>query len=274
VKAVTALQDADAIWSKLLASYRSASERRNDSAFLPDVEACLPPFTWLTRQDKNAIESSLSVERERALWWIIGCMEVSSEHPLASELVNVAASASRRIFEPAYDFEITMGVGVQGKVGEALFFVGSASHVLQLDVSNSTSTASLQEWIIDARKDGSTVVAVAVDGVPLAAIALGDVLTPHAKTCIQQLQSSGVEVWMCTGDHRESACKVGEACNIDAQRIVAEALPARKVDLVRRLQEGKTQGKRNIVAMVGDGINDAPALAAADVGIAIGVGHM
>jgi len=131
----------------------------------------------------------------------------------------------------------------------------------------------LGDWVHSARKDGSTVVAVSVDGMPLAAVALRDALSPYAKGCVMELQKNGTEVWMCTGDHSAAAQVIAEECGVDLSRIVSEALPADKVALVQRLQEGKTKGKRSVVAMVGDGINDAPALAAADLGIAIGAGH-
>merc|ERR1719401_2433379 len=136
----------------------------------------------------------------------------------------------------------------------------------------------MAKWVQESRADGSTVVAISVNGLPLAAIALNDRLSPHARACVADLQMGGAEVWMCTGDHPVAARAVAKECGIDPLRIVAEALPQDKVALVQRIQSqaaveydeklGYTNGpKRNIVAMVGDGVNDAPALAVADLGV-------
>jgi len=99
-------------------------------------------------------------------------------------------------------------------------------------------------------------------------------LAPHARSCVAALQVSGVDVWMCSGDHRVAARSVARQCGIDESRVVAEALPSDKVSLVERLRAREDKGsQRKVVAMVGDGVNDAPALATADIGIAIGAGH-
>merc|ERR1719401_1685462 len=122
----------------------------------------------------------------------------------------------------------------------------------------------MAKWVQESRADGSTVVAISVNGLPLAAIALSDRLSPHARACVADLQMAGAEVWMCTGDHPVAARAVAKECGIHPSRIVAEALPQDKVDLVQRLQlqagnqSGAAAPTKNIVAMVGDGINDAP----------------
>merc|ERR1719197_1343731 len=135
-----------------------------------------------------------------------------------------------------------------------------------------TPKKELEEWVHQGRVDGSTVIAVAIDGVPLGAVALRDQISPHAKECITGIQMSGTEVWMCTGDHAATAQAIAKEVGIQPWKIVAEALPADKVTTVEKLQQ-EFKDRKNTVAMVGDGINDSPALAAADIGVAIGAGH-
>ena len=108
---------------------------------------------------------------------------------------------------------------------------------------------------------------VARDGRPIGVIGLADTVKPGAAEAVERLQRSGVEVWMLTGDRRETAEAIGAQVGIGPERIVAEVLPADKAAAIERLQAGGA-----MVAMVGDGINDAPALAQADLGIAIGTG--
>jgi len=277
VKAVAALELGGCpAWEKLLLSYRQSCAGSSKSTPLTP-----PLLTWLQAAETSlltaelpSVETSTQEEAQLALWWAIGAAELSSEHPLAKELVDVASGVANAEQVPAKNFENITGIGVKGNVGGVNIFVGSAKFVLQGDHTQSAATHALAEWINGARTDGCTVVAVAVDNMPLAAVALRDQLAPHAKACVEHLQQRGTEVWICTGDHQASAQVIARECGVDAANIVAEALPADKVALVQRLQGEKgAKGKKSIVAMVGDGINDAPALAAADLGIAIGCGH-
>jgi Cu+-exporting ATPase len=264
VKAIAGLDlsMATSSWEKLLAAFRESSSAQAGAA----MSSGAPPLTVLCPE--SASPPADTQEVERALWWAIGAAEISSEHPLAKELVDVSTAVLNCAQEPARNFENITGVGVKGMVNGVNIFVGSAKHVLKQN-----GETLLAEWICKARLDGCTVIAIAVDDEPLAAVALRDQLAPHAKACVTELRKSGTEVWICTGDHAASAKVIAQECGVDSSQIVAEALPADKVTLVQRLQEKKTKGKRNVVAMVGDGINDAPALAAADLGIAIGAGH-
>jgi len=281
VKAVAALEvSSSSAWAPLLAAYQSSGV----SATHSKASSCTHGLNmdWLqanSQDDADDAEvlasevSGMQDEAECALWWAIGAAELSSEHPLAKELVDTAGTVTFSAQVSAENFENLTGIGVKGIVGGVPIFVGSAKHVLACNDESSDGARVLSQWISSARVDGSTVVAVAINGMPLAAVALRDSLAPHAKACVNELQRKGTELWICTGDHLASARAIAKECGVDEARIVAEALPADKVELVKRLQEEKVQGRQSIVAMVGDGINDAPALAAADLGVAIGAGH-
>lgn len=285
VKAVAALElNASPAWTKLMAAFRALSVPATCSS--PSSTSCRPSLSWLqvspgawtssraaSDDVAEAAVPATQEEAERALWWAIGAAELSSEHPLAKELVDVANAVTLVEQVPMENFANVTGVGVKGTVGGADVFVGSVKQVFQGCDEEAEAAMALLQWAGNARVDGSTVVAIAIDGMPLATVALRDSLAPHAKACITELQTKGTEVWICTGDHMASAQAIARECGVDVSRIVAEALPADKVAVVQRLQEVKTKGSRSIVAMVGDGINDAPALAAADLGIAIGAGH-
>ncbi|CAK0869810.1 unnamed protein product [Prorocentrum cordatum] len=214
-------------------------------------------------------------EVERALWWAIGSAEVSSEHPVAKALVETASVVTRGSLTKPGTFENITGVGVRCALSGLAVDVASATSVLELGSGAPAGVgASLFEWAAAVRAAGATVVALGVEGVPLAAVALQDELAPHACSCVAALQVAGAEVWMCSGDHREAARSVARQCGIDESRVVAEALPPDKVALIERLRVTDDKGGGGkVVAMVGDGVNDAPALATADIGIAIGAGH-
>mmetsp|Transcript_76492 Transcript_76492/g.169518 ORF Transcript_76492/g.169518 Transcript_76492/m.169518 type:complete len:987 (+) Transcript_76492:84-3044(+) len=267
--------DPDSPWKRLTAACREAvgDEAGGEALFattwLQDFSGGATKVV-LPGTEGAAGRSQARLEAERALWWAIGSAEMSSEHPLAKALTAVAGKVVRAPLTKPSDFKNITGVGVQCIIQGLEVRVASAQHICGLQTDS--SSAAVLEWVQAVRGDGSTVVAVALDGVPLAAVALCDRLTPHAKACVAELQIAGAEVWMCTGDHVAAAGAVAKECGIDASRVVAEALPADKVALVRRLQ-APTADVPNFVSMVGDGVNDAPALAAADLGVAIGAGH-
>jgi len=271
--------DVGAPWAKLVGACHMAvgsavprSEPLLAMAWLQDFTGCTATLV-LPGTEGAASRSQSRLEAERALWWAIGSAEMSSEHPLAKELTAVAGNVVRAPLTKPSDFENITGVGVKCTIQGLEVQVTSAKHILHL--TDSDASAAIRDWVHAMRVDGSTVIAVAVDGIPLAGIALCDRVAPHAKACVAELQMSGAEVWMCTGDHVASATSVAKECGIDISRVVSEALPGDKVALVRRLQApAEAAGSAsNVVAMVGDGVNDAPALAAADLGVAIGAGH-
>ncbi len=183
--------------------------------------------------------------------------ERGSEHPLGSAIV---AEAERRALplEEATGFEAVTGRGVRATVGQRQLLVGSSAFVGATGVDLSTLPEA------DAGTVATTVV-VAIDGEAAGAIEITDALKPGAKEAVAELQRNGIEVHLLSGDSERAARAVAAAVGIE--HVIAEVLPGDKAAHIERLQAG---GRR--VAMVGDGINDAPALARADVGVAIGTG--
>ncbi len=187
-------------------------------------------------------------------------VERGSEHPLAQAVVRAAEKAGVTVADPA-DFEALPGMGVRAKVDGHLVLLGNS----ELMSKYSLSVQNLQERITGLQGQGKTVTVLAVDSEPAALIALADTLKETSESAVEQLKGMGLEVVMLTGDHERTAKAVAEKLGID--RVIANVRPEQKEEVVAKLQ---SEGKK--VAMVGDGINDAPALAKADLGIAIGSG--
>jgi len=198
--------------------------------------------------------------REEDLLRLAAGVEQGSEHPLAEAIVSAARS---RGLTPAAgtDFRSLTGLGVKGIVEGRPVVLGNAA----LFEAGDQDLASLPARAETLRAKGQTVVFVAVDGRPAGLIGIADPIKASTPEALQGLRRDGVRVVMVTGDSRATAEAVARTLGID--EVEAEVLPHRKVEIVRRLQAG---GRR--VAMAGDGINDAPALARADVGIAMGTG--
>ncbi len=191
---------------------------------------------------------------------LVASAERVSEHPLAQAIVR---GAQERGIQPtdAEDFESTTGMGVRAVVDGRTVLVG---RVRLLDEAGIDSH-SLSETASRLEKEGKTAIYAAADGRPVGVVAVADTPKDEATAAVAALRGRGIEVAMITGDNRRTAEAVARQVGIG--RVLAEVLPQDKVREVKRLQaEGRT------VAMVGDGINDAPALAQADVGVAIGTG--
>ncbi len=191
---------------------------------------------------------------------LIAAVESRSEHPVAQAIVN-AAKARGIAIPAAEDFEAVPGYGTRGKVGAADVAVGADRYMRKLGLDVSAFADAAERLGVE----GKTPLYAAIGGKLAAIIAVADPVKPSTPQAIRALKALGLRVAMITGDNRRTAEAIGRRLGID--EVVAEVLPEGKVDAIARLREG---GRK--VAFIGDGINDAPALAAADVGIAIGTG--
>ena len=191
---------------------------------------------------------------------IAASLEQTSEHPLAAAVV---AAARERNFslEPATDFQSVTGQGVRGRVGGQRIVLGNAGMLRNAAIA----VAALDGSAGPLRASGATVLYLGVGGTLAGLLAIADPIKPSAQAALQALRVEGMRIVMLTGDNRRTAEAIARQLPIDA--VEAEVLPADKRAIVKRL---RAAGK--IVAMAGDGINDAPALAEADIGIAMGTG--
>ncbi len=202
----------------------------------------------------------------RELLDLAGSLERASEHPLGAAIV-AHANRDELGFGRVTDFAAVIGGGVKGTVerpaGSRAVLVGTR-RLLEDDGVDVTPIATA---IDAAASAGRTVALVAVDGRIAGLLTISDPVKAESGQAVRELMTAGLEVWLVTGDARPTAAAVATQVGIPAHQVVAEVLPADKAAIVQRLQSrGRT------VAMVGDGINDAPALAQADLGIAIGTG--
>src|SRR5438094_3389436 len=192
---------------------------------------------------------------------IAASLESQSEHPLANAII-AAAKRERIELHDVKDFQSTTGGGVSGKVDGNIVVIGKEKFLTE---SNVTISEELKKEAHRLQEKAETTVWLGVNGDALGFLGIADPIKPTAKAAIRQLHAMGLRVIMCTGDNRRTAESVARELGIDD--FEAEVMPNEKIDIVRNLKS-----KRATVAMAGDGINDAPALAAADVGIAMGTG--
>jgi Cu+-exporting ATPase len=202
----------------------------------------IPSFT----QDK-VLKLAASVER-------------GSEHPLGEAIVRAATEGNLELLTVS-DFNAIPGHGVEASVGRKKLFLGN----LALVKDRGHSLNGLEKEANKLWEQGKTVMFLGLDGQVVGVIAVADTLKPNTKEAMRAIHKMGIEVGMITGDNKRTAEAIAREVGID--RVLAEVLPENKASEVKKLQQ---EGK--VVAMVGDGINDAPALAQADVGIAIGTG--
>jgi P-type Cu+ transporter len=196
----------------------------------------------------------------RAVLEAAAAVENGSEHPLGQAVVRRARNDGVTVGD-ATDFRALEGMGVEGRVGGRMVLVGSRRLVEGAGVNIAPLAASAERLAAA----GKTLAFVAFDGRPAGVLALADTLKPGAREAVAALRRTGRKVVMLTGDNERTARALAGEAGID--EVLAEVLPGDKAEVVHRLQ---TEGRR--VAMVGDGINDAPALAQADVGLALGTG--
>ncbi len=193
-------------------------------------------------------------------------VEKVSEHPLAQAIVEGAQARKLEIAE-VKDFEAIPGHGVSANVENKNILIGN----LKLMTRENIALGSLEEKSKSLADDGKTPMFIALDGKAAGIIAVADTVKEDSAEAIKALQGMGIEVVMITGDNRRTAEAI--ARKVGVTRVLAEVLPEDKANEVKKLQTENPKSKIvNIVAMVGDGINDAPALAQADVGLAIGTG--
>ena len=197
---------------------------------------------------------------EDQLLQIAASLEKLSEHPLARAIVAEAEKRGTQLL-PVEQFEQIPGLGIKGSINELACLAGNQK-LLNAEGIHDEALEQLQDQMAD---QGKTPLFFAAAGKLIGMVAVADVVKPTSKQAIADLQTMGIEVVMLTGDHKKTAEAIRKQVGVD--RVVAEVLPQDKEREVHTLQ---ASGKK--VAMVGDGINDAPALARADVGIAIGAG--
>ena len=192
---------------------------------------------------------------------IAASAELGSEHPLGKSIVKEAKKRQISILD-SKNFKAIFGKGIETEINGVKILVGRK----ELITENGLNIYGFEKAVSQLQEEGKTVMWVAKDKQVIGLIAVADTLKEEAKTAIEQLHKMGLSTIMLTGDNQKTANAIAKKINID--KVIAEVLPGEKAQVIKQLQ----QGDRIKVAMVGDGINDAPALTQADVGIAIGTG--
>lgn len=211
------------------------------------------------RPSVTRVVTTTGFDQDELLRLVAG-VERASEHPLAQAIVNAATDAGMSVPDVT-GFDAPAGRGVVGTVEQHVVRVGSATFL----IGEGLDPTPLATHADRLRADGATVIFVGVDDHVAGIVAVADPVKQTTPAAVEALRSEGIEVVMLTGDNRVTAEAVARGLGID--RVEADVLPDRKADAVTRLR-----GEGRVVAMAGDGVNDAPALAAADVGIAMGSG--
>ena len=206
-----------------------------------------------------AIRPSAGLSEDEVLR-LAASLERGTEHPLADAIVRAATERGMTLAQPS-GFDSPVGKGVMGEVEGRRLVLGSGKFLGELGVE----TGALDAEADSLRGDGATAIFMAVDGQPAAILAIADPIKPTTPDAVKALKAEGVRLVMMTGDNRTTALAVARKLDID--EVEAEVLPQDKAAVVEKL---RTEGRK--VAMAGDGVNDAPALAAAEVGIAMGAG--
>lgn len=226
------------------------------------VNVLITDKTGTITEGKPSVEKVFSLQNdENELLQSIASLNQYSEHPLAQAAVNFAKGKEIALIE-VKDFEAISGKGVVGTVTNKKVALGNRKLMEQV---NATVSAELENQIIAEQKLGKTVSYISVDGIAVGFVSITDAIKATSVEAIKELIRQGVEVIMLTGDNENTAKAVAQELHLSSYK--AGCLPEDKLKEIKRLQ-----GEGKIVAMAGDGINDAPALAQADVGIAMGTG--
>ena len=228
---------------------------------LEKIDTLVVDKTGTLTEGKPKVVAIVAAELgEDVLLRLAASVERASEHPLAQAIVAAAKERKLALAEVA-DFESPAGKGALGHIGGRRVALGNADFLEALGVS----TAALHERAEALRQDGATVIYVGIDAKPAGLVAIADPVKPSTAPALKALTDAGIRVVMLTGDNRTTAMAVAKRLGISD--VEAEVLPDRKSAVIEKLRrEGR------VVAMAGDGVNDAPALAAADVGIAMSTG--
>ncbi len=226
------------------------------------IQAIVLDKTGTLTQGKPAVTDVLVTNgyTQVELTRLAASLERGSEHPLGEAIVQRAQADNVALVEPS-GFEAIPGHGVRGQVEGHTVLLGNVKLMQEQNIP----LDGLRDQAAALSDEGKTPMFVAIDGQVGGIIAVADTLKANSKEAVARLHRLGLEVLMLTGDNRRTAEAIARQVGID--RVLAEVLPEDKANQIKRLQD---EGK--VVAMVGDGINDAPALAQADVGVAIGTG--
>lgn len=215
--------------------------------------------TGTVTEGKMAVTDILGKDKNKLMSYAVA-LEKLSQHPISRAICNKATEDETDASEVS-DFESIAGYGIKGKIKDAEVMAGNR----RLMEENKIDVSAFDEEISDLQNEGKTLVFVSEDGCLLGVIAVADTIKEDAFSAIGKLKKAGLKTVLLTGDNKKTAHYIGKKLGFD--EIVAEVLPTEKADVVKKYQnEGKT------VIMVGDGINDAPALTQADIGCAIGSG--
>lgn len=247
------------------------------------IDTVILDKTGTLTQGRPAVTDIVSHETDKKFLLFAASLEQKSEHPLAKAIIQAAASLGQKSSHPldraikgeavqekvglfeVSDFEAIPGKGIKGNLAIGGQRISTALGNRELVKLFGLDTKNIEDKIQKLEAEGKTVVILVQNKQILGLIAIADILKPESKEAIEKLKKAGLEIWMLTGDNERTARAIGKQINIE--NIMAQVLPQNKVAKVTELQKS---GKK--VAMVGDGINDAPALAQSDLGIAMGEG--
>ncbi len=229
---------------------------------LRKIDTLIVDKTGTLTEGRPAFHSVLAAEgfTEEEVLRLAASLDQGSEHPLADAIV-AEARRSEMTLETPEEFESSTGIGVRGKVGGATLAIGNTALMDEVGVDASVMSGPAEEL----RREGASVMYLAVDGVLAGLLAVSDPIKATTADAIKSLHAAGLKIVMATGDGVTTAQAVANTLGID--EVHGEVRPKDKIELVQKLQ-----ARGHKVAMAGDGINDAPALAGADVGIAMGTG--
>ena len=229
---------------------------------LEKVDTLVVDKTGTLTEGKPQVETVIALpgQEESGIVSLVASVERGSEHPFGAAVIS-AATQNQLPLLGASDFRYVVGKGVTGKVDGKFVAAGNAKLFEELRLDPAQLTAQAEEL----RQKGATVIFVAIDGAPAGLISIADPIKPSTLQTIRELHDQDIRVVMVTGDNRATAEAVARRLGIDD--VEAEVLPDQKSKFVKNLQDAG-----HVVAMAGDGINDAPALALANVGIAMGTG--